>query len=384
MELRIYRTMIPAAVILLTASGCAEQAFPSSSSAVGTAVRTSSGASHNRRSDMRSILKGLTKDVVIGSTVDANNGDQGPRSLYIVQHANPHGKLTTGQLVTCNFEDASGNEGAGTTIEALNPKPGSDPQRFIQSSSLDGCNGAAVHPRHGTVYGTGLTSGKLLVITAKGNVEKTYSGKPIDAPLGDIVAKPMQNFSPLYVFVGTTHGALISVSVGFYGNQLATEVAKGFEVGNSSDGEMGPTGLAYDQGIDTLYIADGVTNTVVAFSSASKLLVKDEIVVQPGGKTFKCKYPKTTCGSLVYSGSPLDAPMAMTLLPNGNLIVANTQGSANTLVEFTPGGQILATKVVGSSSQQGVFGLASKGTNDDNTVVFYTDTNDNNIHELKP
>ena len=65
-------------------------------------------------------------------------------------------------------------------------------------------------------------------------------------------------------------------------------------------------------------------------------MLKDEIVVKKGGKTFNCKYPKTTCGKLIYSGKPLDGPVAMTLLPNGNLIVANTQ--RNTLVELTTGG----------------------------------------------
>ena len=75
--------------------------------------------------------------------------------------------------------------------------------------------------------------------------------------------------------------------------------------------------------------------------------------------------------------------MAATLLPNGNLIVANTQGTANTLVELTPKGKVLDTKVVDESSTQGVFGLAAGGTNDANTVLFYTDTNSNTVHELE-
>ena len=121
----------------------------------------------------------------------------------------------------------------------------------------------------------------------------------------------------------------------------------------------------------------------MAFTNASKLLDKDEIIVKPGGKKFKCRYPKTTCAHLVYKGSPLDAPMASALLPNGNLIVANTQGTANTLVELTPNGKVLDTKVVDQSSTQGVFGLAASGTNDSNTVLYYTDTNSNTVQELE-
>ena len=70
----------------------------------------------------------------------------------------------------------------------------------------------------------------------------------------------------------------------------------------------------------------------------------DEITVQPGCKKFTCEYPKTTCAKLVKAGSPLDKPVAATLLPNGNLIVANTGN--NTLVEMTPTGQVLDTKVM--------------------------------------
>jgi hypothetical protein len=214
-------------------------------------------------------------------------------------------------------------------------------------------------------------------------LSKTYSGKTVTAPFSDTTADPPQNFSPLYLYAGdTTSGGILSVSVGFYGNGLATQVAKGFAVSKGSQG-LAPSGLQYDPATDTLYIVDGVNNTIVAFSNSSKLLDKDEIIVQPGGKTFTCTYPKTTCASLVYNGPPLDAPMASALLPNGNLIVANTQGTANTLVELTPKGQVLDTKVVDQSSTQGVFGLVARGTSDSNTVLFFTDTNSNNVQELE-
>jgi hypothetical protein len=346
-------------------------------------LQTSSvAASHSRPADTTSILKKLTKDVVIGSTVDATNGDQGPRSISIVPD-NSQGLLTKGDLLVCNFEDSNGVLGNGTTMEFLKPTPSSTPVRFFQNDSIKGCDGEAITHKHGTVYGAGLTSGKIVVISKKGKAQKTYSGKSITDPFSDTSSDPPQNFSPLYIYGGTTDGGgIVSISIGFYGNQLATQVAKGFGVSKGSQG-LAPSGLQYDPATDTLYIVDGVTNTIVAFSNSSKLLDKDEIIVKAGGKTFSCKYPKTTCASLVYSGSPLDAPMASALLPNGNLIVANTQGTANTLVELTPQGQVLDTKVVDSSSTQGVFGLVAGGTKDSNTVLFFTDTNSNNVQELE-
>ncbi len=383
MALRFYTPIVPAAVILLASSGCAAHAVPAGSGAIPALQSSSIPASDRRPADTTSILKKLTEDVVIGSTVDAKNGDEGPRSISIVPYSPKRGLLTKGQLLVCNFEDSAGVPGKGTTMEALNPRPGSAPVRFFQSNVIEGCDGDAIF-HDGTVYGAGLTSGKIGVISRRGALEKTYSGKTVTAPFSDTAAVPQQIFSPLYVYAGTTTaGGILSISVGSYGNGLATQVAKGFGVSNGSGGTLAPSGLQYNLSTDSLYIVDGVTNTIVAFSNSSKLLDKDEIIVKSGGKTFKCKYPKTTCASLVYSGSPLDAPMASALLPNGNLVVANTQGTANTLVELTPSGQVLDTKVVDKSSTQGVFGLAAAGTNDSNTVLFYTDTNSNTAQELK-
>jgi hypothetical protein len=366
MAFLFYRPVIPAAVTLLAWSGCAGHAVPATDGA-NPALQTSSvSASSSRPADTRSILKELSKDVVIGSTVDAKNGDEGPRAIYIVPDS--QGILTKGQLLVCNFEDSAGVPGNGTTIEALNPRPSSAPVRFFQNNAIEGCDGDAIF-HSGTVYGAGITSGKIAVISKKGTLVKTYSGKTVTAPFSDTAATTGQSFSPLYLY---------------YGNGLAIQVAKGFGVSDDSQGELAPSGLQYDSGLDTLYIVDGVTNTIVAFSNSSKLLDKDEIIVKPGGKRFECKYPKTTCATLVYSGSPLDAPMASALLPNGNLIVANTQGTANTLVELTPAGQVLDTEVVDTSSTQGVFGLVAGGTKDSNTVLFYTDTNTNTVHELEP
>ena len=305
MALRFYRSIIPATVMLLVTSGCAAHAVPASDGAYPALQTTSVAASYGRPADTTSILKKLTKDVVIGSTVDAKNGDEGPRSISIVPD-NSHGLLTQGELLVCNFEDSNGVLGNGTTMEILKPTPNSTPVRFFQSDSIEGCDGDAITHKHGTVYGAGLTSGKIVVISKKGKAQKTYSGKSIADPFSDASSDPPQNFSPLYIYGGTTDGGgIVSISIGFYGNGLATQVAKGFGVSKGSQG-LAPSGLQYDPAADTLYIVDGVTNTIVAFSNSSKLLDKDEIIVKPGGKTFTCKYPKTTCASLVYSGSPAE------------------------------------------------------------------------------
>jgi hypothetical protein len=84
----------------------------------------------------------------------------------------------------------------------------------------------------------------------------------------------------------------------------------------------------------------------------------------------------------VYSGSPLNAPVAQALLPNGNLIVANTKGG-NTLVELTPTGKVLDTKTIDTNKSPEIFGLLAGGTDDSNTVLFYADTATNTLQELE-
>ena len=56
----------------------------------------------------------------------------------------------------------------------------------------------------------------------------------------------------------------------------------------------------------------------------------------------------------------------------------------NTLVELTPAGDVLDTKVVDKNKTAGIFGLYAIGKTDSDTALFYTDSNDNNLHELLP
>ena len=74
-----------------------------------------------------------------------------------------------------------------------------------------------------------------------------------------------------------------------------------------------------------MYLADGDCNAIVSIDHASSLLVKDEITVGSGLQDLQvASIRTTTCGKLVKAGSPLNKPFAATILPNGNMVVANT------------------------------------------------------------
>ena len=352
----------------------------------GTQV-SAPGAGSIVPSDTTSILKKLTKDVAIGSTVDGNNGDMGPRAISLVRSTFG---LKKGQLLVCNFEDSAGTAGKGTTIEVLNPKAHSKPATFTQSTKVEGCDGDAITEAN-QVYSTGKVSGLVSLFDQSGSLKKTY-GSHIEAPFADVDAFCGLPYAPEDIYVSDSKtGSIIKLEFTAVsgGKTTLTEVITGFGVNKGSGwSALGPSGIQYNSQRtgalcnDTLYIVDGVDNTVVAVSTASALLQKDEIVVQPGGKNFKCAHPKDTCATLVYSGSPLNAPVASALLPNGNLIVANTKGG-NKLVELTPAGKVLATKTIDTSTTGHVFGLLATGTSDTDTVLFYTDTKTNTLHELE-
>ncbi|MEO7202399.1 MAG: hypothetical protein ABIZ82_07370 [Candidatus Tumulicola sp.] len=336
--------------------------------------------------DTTSILKKLTKDVVIGSTVDPKNGDKGPRAVVRVRSTFG---LKAGQLLVCNFENSAGAAGKGSTIEVLDPKPKSKPSTFTQNTKINGCDGDAITEAN-QIYGTGMTSGSVGQFDQSCNLEKSYKSH-IEAPFADADAFCGEPYAPEDIYVSDSKtGALVKfsfISVSG-GKTTTTEVVSGFGKNGSGWSTLGPSGLQYNAMRtgslcnDTLYVVDGVDNTLVSISNASNLLEKDEIAVQPGGKKFTCKHPTDTCATLVYSGSPLNAPVASALLPNGNLILANTKGG-NTLVEITPNGKVLATKTVDTSKSAHVFGLAAYGTGDSDTVLYYTSTADNTLHVLE-
>ncbi len=356
--------------------------------APNTAARAASEAGSP---ESRSILKRLAKDVTIGSTVDPENGDKGPRAISVVMTSS--GKLKINHILVCNFDNSNGEAGTGTTIEQLAPRPHSKPRTFVQSSAIEGCDGDAI-TSGGLVYATGMTSGQLVGFDQSGRMLKSFSDPP-SMPLGDQAAPQRSLYSPYYVFAGNGDtGTLDSLSLGAYGTGKILEAIDGFPTNQESGwGALGPSGYAYSCGSlpgslqcanprrDRLFVVDGDCNAVVAIDHASSLLVKDEITVGAGCTSFECKYPRTSCATLVKAGYPLNKPYAAAILCNGNIVVANT--GDNTLIELTPRGKVLATKVVDQRKTPGIWGLFAIGTTDGNTALYYTDTNGNELHELE-
>ena len=187
--------------------------------------RTFSGGVSN--ADTTSVLKLLKRNVEIGSTVDPGNGDQAPYGIAIV----PGKKgLTKGQLLACNIADQGGTAGNGTTIEVLDPTPGSSPATFAHSPSIAGCDGVTIDSLN-TVFATAYTAKDVVTLSSSGSVQKKFSGHSIKVPFGNVFAMQGKHYQAAYDFIADAlTGSVLSLSYDRYGTGKAIQVATGFAV----------------------------------------------------------------------------------------------------------------------------------------------------------
>ena len=84
-------------------------------------------------------------------------------------------------------------------------------------------------------------------------------------------------------------------------------------------------------------------------------------------------------------GGPLSAPISSTLLPNGNLVIGNTgnQKGKNLLVEIASDGTMLAYKNVNKGNAGALFGIASSGSSDATTQIYFNNDNTNTVEVLE-
>jgi hypothetical protein len=370
------RAWLLVAAALIGTSGCAGNRTVPAAALGGMAPDAAGFMQPNKRKDTTSVLKSLVKQIQIGSTIDPKNGDRFPHGLSLARENNV---LKQGQLLSCNFSDKTGAAGNGTTIEQFAPKAGSKPVQFAQNAAIRGCSALALTIGD-SVWGAALAGRATSQFATDGKLGTTFKNAPFNAPMGLIYAQALGSYAQqLIVSANAQTGQIVRTDITNAPSYETKVVASGFAVNKAAGVKaLGPTGLQYNPNVDTLYVVDGVNNTVVAISQFSNVLLTDAIVVQPGGKTFKG--PEAKFARLVYSGTALKSPVASALLPNGNLIIANSIG--NTLVEMTPTGQVLDQKVVDTKPTAGIFGLVASGTTDANTVLYYTDANSNTLQEL--
>jgi DNA-binding beta-propeller fold protein YncE len=206
------------------------------------------------------------------------------------------------------------------------------------------------------------------------------SGKPFGQPWGQILSR-RKTASAFYESNAGT-GTVVRINVG--AKYTWEVIASGFPVNHGKPGTaLAPSGLAYDPKGDTLYFADGMNNTIVAFKNVSKI-PKNGIKATDNGMKFTG--PAAGDARIVLAGVPLNGPISTALLPNGNLIVGNTldPSGKNLLIEIsTASGKVLDVRNVDNGPQGALFGLAVTGSTAAGTKVYFNDDNDNNVQVLE-
>jgi hypothetical protein len=318
----------------------------------------------------------LTKQVVIGSTVDPMNGGQNPYGLTVAPVT--AGKFTKGDLVVCDFNAKSNVQGTGRSIIALHPVAGSKPIHVSSLKSLMGCDALALDVND-VIWASVMVANDNPVIDATGKLVSNLSGKMYNQPWGQILARPKSTSFFYESNAGSGTIMRINVNAKFSHEIIAT----GFPVNHGVPGTaLAPSGLAYDAKIDTLYFADGMNNTIVAFKNVSHI---GRYGIKAMDNGMKFGGPSAADARIVFAGSPLNGPISTALLPNGNLVVGNTLDPTgkNLLIEISAAGKVLAVRNVDKGTAGALFGIAVTGSTAADAKVYFNDDNDNNVQVLE-
>jgi hypothetical protein len=343
----------------------------SSSSTTSTPPTPATASAKPAAATVTPFLGQLRTGSKIASTVPAQ-GDVNPYGLAVVPATS--GRLTAGNILVSNFNDKANVQGTGTTIVQVSPAGQTtlftDLAKLPASMACPGGVGLTtalgILPGGWVVVGSLPTTksgalpgldpaGCLIVLNDQGTVAETITNKNIVGPWDMAVTSTATSAQ---VFVSNALGGNTSTSHGtpVTGNctvvrldfalsatspptlSSTTVVGSGYPWrANKAALVLAPTGLALGHN-GTLYVADTQTNTISAIPRA----------------TTRTTALAATAG-LLSAGGALDAPLGMTLAPNGDLIVVN--GNNGNAVEVSPAGRQLTTKTLVKNGAGDLFGI---------------------------
>jgi hypothetical protein len=294
-----------------------------------------------------------------------SNGDLNPYGVAFVPPGFPSGgAIAAGDVLVANFNNSGNKQGTGTTIISVSPT--GQQSLFVTSSATSGLIGLdtalGVLTRGFVVVGNLPVSypqggsptpgqGTLQFFDRSGNqVLALNDATLLDSPW-DLVINDQGSQAQIFVS-NVLSGTVTRVNVSISNNSVMvvskTRIGSGYaHQPNAGAVVVGPTGLAYDRGHDTLYVASTGDNKIFAISDA-------------GDATSDA----AGMGAVVFADQQhLHGPLGLVLTPQGNLITANGDaafagGTQNDLVEFTPHGNLVATYQLDAGPPGGAFGIA--------------------------
>lgn len=359
----------------------------------GTAMATSAAITVGP-----AILSQLKSIATIGSTIDpaASAGAQGGNPYGLTIAPATAGLITAGDLIACNFNNAANTQGAGTTIVGLHARVGAMPYHVAQSTSLTGCNALAM-VSDDSIAAAAYSANVFAFVSSGGTVSNPFASYAFAEPWGAAyVAAGGAASAALYVTnVGTGTGTASIDRIELNGDTPTsfTEIAKGFCGAGAPGAIYAPSGLTYDVSIDTLYVVDTSSYSVVALSNVSQIGA-DGVLVNGGcgGHTptpaLQFSGPSAASARVIATRGQFNAPISAALLADGDLIVGNgdidNPATPNLAFEISPAlgfvGQPLQLDTSGTPGA--LFGIAATVDSNGNQIIYFNDDNTNTVNVL--
>jgi hypothetical protein len=290
-------------------------------------------------------------------TTGAETGDLNPYGVAVVPAS--VGNLHQGDVLVSNFNNSQNQQGTGSTIMQISPNGRQSVFATISLTPKQPCPGgvglttALVVLRNGTVVvgslptngpnvgaSAGEQAGCLIVLNSSGSVVRTISGGQINGPwdmtgtqFGDeavlFVTNVLNDLSPTAPPTTVVNGGtVVRIVLDLRTDQVDSEtvIANGLPERNDPAAlVVGPTGVGLGFNGAVLYVASTEDNRIRAVPAPFFL---------PG--------PFFGSGFTVTSGGSLNAPLGLTVAPNGDVITVN--GGDGKAVETVPfGGEQIAT-----------------------------------------
>jgi hypothetical protein len=321
--------------------------------------------------DQKGFLETIHKHVTLTTTIPAD-GDLNPYALIVAPVSS--GLIQKDDILIDNFNDISNLQGTGTTIVDYNPATQKTsliaklPKHLPECPGGVGLTTAMTMLKTGWIIvgstpstdGTTSTKGDgcLIVLDSNGKLINAVSGSNINAPWGNMVTidngssvtlfvsnagfdvpsykvrDPASGF-PVIVKKATVLRIELSIAEGqppIFKNQ--TVIADGLSSQANRDAFLvGPTGLALGQDGTTLYVSDSALNRIIAI---------------PDAVTRKTSVGN---GREVTKGGLLHRPLAMTMAPNGHLLVTNALNGQVVEIDPIAGKQVYAQWIDSDQAQ---------------------------------
>jgi hypothetical protein len=342
-----------------------------------------------------SILSTLSKITTIGSTIDPIEKGGNPYGLAIAPAT--AGLITAGDLIVCNFNDGATNtQGLGTTIVGLHPTAGAMPYRIAQSASLKGCNALAILPDD-SISAAAYSADENPLVTASGVVDNPFSSDSFANPWGEAYV-PAAGANPAALYISNADGSIDRITLTGDSQGTFTQVVTGFCGSGVPGAVFAPAGLTYDPSIDTLYVVDTSSNSVVAIANVSKIAAAGVVVngqcksvAAPPTPTPTFSGPAGASARVIAHGGPLIAPLSAALLSDGDLIVENADvniaagQTPNLVVEVSPvmpGGFVGQPMQLDTGAPGALFGVAATVDAHGNQIVYFNNDNNNAVMML--